>query len=255
MRSEAVRRLNEAQAAAERDLDELGSIYGQRHPNYVRVQERVAQLRANLEAVRKDGDLAGALDSQIGPSFIAADVVAIPSSLDPRMVIGLGALAGLALGVWLSLRRAGPSVDEMREGARRGTNQGGRITRHRAAVGARSPAAVVCAYSLRQPPQTRITVSAAPPSCRARKRPPPPIDRCAAPSKQPQAARDRSLRGDEMGAQPGQFGKTARGVGIPLLKRLQFAGDDRFESEPLFMAHTAACVRLCSRSLRKIALM
>jgi capsular polysaccharide biosynthesis protein len=115
LRSEVVERLKEAQAAAERDLDELGSTYGKLHPNYLRGQERVAQLQANLEAVRKDGDLAASLDSQIGPSFIPADVVAIPSSFNPRMVIGLGALAGLALGVWLSLRRAGAPVDEMRD--------------------------------------------------------------------------------------------------------------------------------------------
>jgi len=112
LRSEVVERLKEAQAAAERDLDELGSTYGKLHPNYLRGQERVAKLQANLEAVRRDTDLAASLDSQIGPSFIPADVVAIPSSPNPRIVIGLGALAGLALGVWLSLRRTGASIDE-----------------------------------------------------------------------------------------------------------------------------------------------
>ena len=113
LRSEIIEGLKEAQGVAERDLDELRSTYGKLHPNYLRGQERVAQLRAKLEAVRNDGDLAASLDSQFGPSFIPADVVATPSSPNPRTVIGLGALAGLAVGVWLSVRRARASADEV----------------------------------------------------------------------------------------------------------------------------------------------
>lgn len=115
MRGEVVQRLNEAQAAAERDLDELAATYGKRHPNYLRAQDRVAQVRADLEAVQKNGDLTASLNSQIGSSFIPADVVAVPSSPNPRTIIGLGALAGLALGAWLSLRRASASADEIRD--------------------------------------------------------------------------------------------------------------------------------------------
>lgn len=118
LRSEVIQRLNEARVGAEQDLDELASIYGIRHPNYLRGQERLEQLKANLEAARQNGELTALLDSEIGPSLIPADVVAIPSSPNPRIIIGLAALIGLAIGAWLALRPPGAAAVALRDAHR-----------------------------------------------------------------------------------------------------------------------------------------
>ncbi len=103
LRGQMLQQLADTQAAAERELTQLSSVYGVRHPSYVLARTRLDTLQNRLAALRDGPPDDDAVRLVIGQSFVAAEKTLIPSG--PRIILILGLTAGAALGVgiWLAL--------------------------------------------------------------------------------------------------------------------------------------------------------
>jgi uncharacterized protein involved in exopolysaccharide biosynthesis len=103
LRGQLMQQLADSQAAIERDLAQLASIYGVRHPNYAIGRARLENLQARLSALR-DGALADdAVRLVIGQSLVAAEKVLVPTGPNIMLILRLSAGAALAAGIWLAL--------------------------------------------------------------------------------------------------------------------------------------------------------
>jgi uncharacterized protein involved in exopolysaccharide biosynthesis len=102
LRGQRLQQLVDAQTAVERELAQLSSVYGVRHPNYVLARTRFENLQPHLNALR-DGSPAEYGANIIGQSFVAAEKVMVPSGPNIVSILGLAVGAGLAVGVWLAL--------------------------------------------------------------------------------------------------------------------------------------------------------
>jgi uncharacterized protein involved in exopolysaccharide biosynthesis len=106
LRGQMLQQLADTQAAAERELTQLSSIYGVRHPSYVLARTRLDTLQNRLTALRDgppDDDTVGLV---IGQSFVAAEKTFVPSGPPIILILGLTAGAALGVGIWLTLRLA-----------------------------------------------------------------------------------------------------------------------------------------------------
>lgn len=106
LRGQMLQQLAETQASAERELTELSSVYGARHPSYVLARTRLDTLQNRLTTLRDGPPDDDTVRLVIGQSFVAAEKTLVPSG--PRIILILGLTAGAALGVgiWLALRLA-----------------------------------------------------------------------------------------------------------------------------------------------------
>ena len=106
LRGELLQQLTDAQVSAERDLNQLSSVYGVRHPNYVTGRTRLEHWDARLSALR--GLPADDVVKLVrGQSLLAAQKVMVPSGPNITLILGLTIAAALGVGIWLA-RRLGP---------------------------------------------------------------------------------------------------------------------------------------------------
>jgi capsular polysaccharide biosynthesis protein len=106
LRGQLLQQLTDAQVSAERDLNQLSSVYGVRHPNYVNGRTRLEHWDARLSAVR--GLPADDVVKLVrGLSLLAAQKVMVPSGPNITLILGLTIAAALGVGIWLA-RRLGP---------------------------------------------------------------------------------------------------------------------------------------------------
>jgi Chain length determinant protein len=103
LRGLLLQQLTDAQVSAERSLNQLSSIYGVRHPNYVSGRTSLEYWDARLSALRElpADDVVKLVR---GPSFLAAQKVMLPSGPNITLVLGLTIAVALGLGIWLALR-------------------------------------------------------------------------------------------------------------------------------------------------------
>lgn len=109
LRSRGLNDLTEAEANAERELANISSIYGGRHPNYLQSRTRLEEARARLRALR----VASAEDLLMlapGTSLLPAGKFLIPSGPDSKSILGLVVVAALAAGIWLARYRYSPHL-------------------------------------------------------------------------------------------------------------------------------------------------
>jgi capsular polysaccharide biosynthesis protein len=114
LRGQMLQQTSEIQTAAERELNQLSSVYGVHHPNYILARARLETLQSHLTALRSGPSDADTVRHVIGQSFIAAEKSSLPSGPSIILVLGLTAGAALSLGIWLTLwlaRRRRPGVD------------------------------------------------------------------------------------------------------------------------------------------------
>lgn len=105
-RGQMLQQLTDTRAAAERELAQLSSVYGVRHPSYVLARTRLDTLENRLTALRNqppDDDTVGLVTGQ---SFVAAEQTFVPSGPPIILVLGLTAGAALGVGIWQALRLA-----------------------------------------------------------------------------------------------------------------------------------------------------
>jgi uncharacterized protein involved in exopolysaccharide biosynthesis len=103
LRGQMLQQLSDSQAAAERELNQISSVYGVRHPSYVLARTRLDTLQNRLAALRDgppDDDTAKMV---IGQSFVAAERTLFPSGPPIILILGLTAGAALGVGIWLAL--------------------------------------------------------------------------------------------------------------------------------------------------------
>jgi uncharacterized protein involved in exopolysaccharide biosynthesis len=103
LRGQTLQQTVDGQATAERELTQLSSIYGDRHPAYIRGLARLEELQAHLDALRDGSPVEDAAKRVMGQSFVAAEEVMVPSGPNVVAILGLAAVAALALGIWLAL--------------------------------------------------------------------------------------------------------------------------------------------------------
>jgi uncharacterized protein involved in exopolysaccharide biosynthesis len=103
LRGQFVQQLADSQAAVQRELAQLASIYGVRHPNYVLGRTKLESLQARLSELRSGSLADEAVKLVIGQSFVAAEKVLVPTGPNIVLILGLTAGAALACGIWLAL--------------------------------------------------------------------------------------------------------------------------------------------------------
>jgi len=103
LRGQLLQQLTDAQVSAERDLNQLSSVYGVRHPNYVNGRTRLEHWDARLSALR--GLPADDVVKLVrGLSLLAAQKVMVPSGPNITLILGLTIAAALGVGIWLAWR-------------------------------------------------------------------------------------------------------------------------------------------------------
>jgi uncharacterized protein involved in exopolysaccharide biosynthesis len=103
LRGNAKQLLADEQAGVERELAQLSSVYGAKHPGYVRNRTKLENLEARLSALRDGSRAEDASGFVTGQSFIAAEKVTVPSGPNLRLILGLTVGAAFVVGAWLAL--------------------------------------------------------------------------------------------------------------------------------------------------------
>jgi len=103
LRGQMLQQLADAQAAVERELAQLSSVYGVRHPNYVLGRAKLENLQARLTALRDGSPADDTVKLVMGQSLVAAEKVMVPSGPNIILILGLAVGAALAVGIWLAL--------------------------------------------------------------------------------------------------------------------------------------------------------
>jgi uncharacterized protein involved in exopolysaccharide biosynthesis len=114
LRGQLLQQMTESYTAAERQMSEMSSVYGVRHPFYQSGETKLESLRLRLRALREEPFEESVASHVTGQSFVAAQKVMIPSGPNILTVLGVSAVAELGLGACLVLkpwqrRRAAPS--------------------------------------------------------------------------------------------------------------------------------------------------
>src|SRR5260370_17924858 len=88
LRGQLLQQLTDAQVSAERDLNQLSSVYGVRHPNYVNGRTRLEHWDARLSALR--GLPADDMVKLVrGMSLLAAQKAMVPSGPHTTLLLRL----------------------------------------------------------------------------------------------------------------------------------------------------------------------
>jgi uncharacterized protein involved in exopolysaccharide biosynthesis len=103
LRGQMVQQLADTQGAVERELNQLSSIYGERHPNYILSRTRLDNLKTRLRALREILPAEDGATLMTGQSFVAAEKVTVPSSPNIILILGLTVGAALVTAIWLAL--------------------------------------------------------------------------------------------------------------------------------------------------------
>jgi len=103
LRGQILQQLTDAQAALERELAQLSSVYGVRHPNYVLGRARLEKLQARLATLRDGSGANDDVELAIGQSFLPAEKLMVPSGPNIPLVLGVAIGAGLAVAFGLAL--------------------------------------------------------------------------------------------------------------------------------------------------------
>jgi hypothetical protein len=106
LRGQLLQQLSDAQAAAERELNQLSSVYGVRHPSYILARMRLDSLQDRLTALRDGPPNDDTVRLVLGQSFVAAERILVPSGPPIILILGLTAGAALGVGIWLALQLA-----------------------------------------------------------------------------------------------------------------------------------------------------
>jgi uncharacterized protein involved in exopolysaccharide biosynthesis len=104
LRGQLLQQVTDSYAAAEREMSEISSIYGVRHPTYQSRQTKLDGLRLRLRAMREEPFDEAVASRVTGQSLVAAQKVMIPSGPNILLVLGLTAVAALGVGAWLALQ-------------------------------------------------------------------------------------------------------------------------------------------------------
>jgi hypothetical protein len=110
LRGQMLQQLADTQAAAKRELTQLSSVYGVRHPSYVLARTRLDTLQNRLTALRDGPPDDDAVKLVIGQSFVAAEKTLVPSGPNIILILGLTAGAALGVGIWLALLAANAAM-------------------------------------------------------------------------------------------------------------------------------------------------
>ncbi|NOJ43330.1 Wzz/FepE/Etk N-terminal domain-containing protein [Bradyrhizobium australiense] len=103
LRGQMLQQFSDSQAAAERELFQLSSIYGVRHPSYALARTRLDALENRLIALRDAAPDDDTVRLVIGQSFVAAKKTLLPSGPPIISILVLTAGAALCLGMCLAL--------------------------------------------------------------------------------------------------------------------------------------------------------
>ena len=103
LRGQMTQQLTEAQAVLERELAQLSSVYGARHPNYVLARKKLEDLKARVNALRDGSSAEDTVKLVMGQSFVAAEKVMVPSGPNITLILVLAVVFALGLGVGLAL--------------------------------------------------------------------------------------------------------------------------------------------------------
>jgi uncharacterized protein involved in exopolysaccharide biosynthesis len=117
LRGQLLQQLSDTQSAAERELTQLSSVYGVRHPSYVLARTKLDTLQNRLTALRDGPPDDDTVRFVLGQSFVAAERILVPSGPPIILILGLTAGAALGIGTWLALwlarARAQPRLDKL----------------------------------------------------------------------------------------------------------------------------------------------
>jgi uncharacterized protein involved in exopolysaccharide biosynthesis len=115
LRGQMLQQLSDTQAAAERELNQLSSVYGVRHPSYVLARTRLDTLQNRLIALRDGPPDDDTVRLVIGQSYVAGERTLVPSGPPIILILGLTAGAALGVGMWLALwlARRQPRLDKL----------------------------------------------------------------------------------------------------------------------------------------------
>jgi hypothetical protein len=103
LRGQLLQQLSDTQSAAERELTQLSSVYGVRHPSYVIARTKLDTLQNRLTALRDGPPDDDTVRLVLGQSFVAAERTLVPSGPPIILILGLTAGAALGIGMWLAL--------------------------------------------------------------------------------------------------------------------------------------------------------
>jgi uncharacterized protein involved in exopolysaccharide biosynthesis len=93
----ALQRLNEQRASAQAALSDLITTLGERHPSVTRARVKLAGVEAQLEAEKLNSK------SAASGSVMAAQAIAVPSSPNPQLLVGIALLVGLIAGIVIAV--------------------------------------------------------------------------------------------------------------------------------------------------------
>jgi uncharacterized protein involved in exopolysaccharide biosynthesis len=96
-----LQKLDEQRAIAEAALFELIGTLGERHPNVARARAKLAGAETLLAAEKRDRSRQ--VESTTSESVIAAEAIAVPSSPNPPLIIGMALVLGLVAGVGIAV--------------------------------------------------------------------------------------------------------------------------------------------------------
>ena len=106
LRYRALEEITATTIAADRELAEVASVFGERHPKFLRARARAEGVRSVADALRRASSAAEVIRLAPGPRILLAGRAGVLSGPDITLVIGLSAVVGLVVGLWMSHRNA-----------------------------------------------------------------------------------------------------------------------------------------------------
>jgi uncharacterized protein involved in exopolysaccharide biosynthesis len=105
LRSQMLEQMSDEEVAAERERVELSSVYGPRHPTYLRSETKLQQIKARLKVLRDGSSGEEWVRFVAGQSLILAHKVTIPSGTGTKVLLIVPAGVSLLAGTFVLLRR------------------------------------------------------------------------------------------------------------------------------------------------------
>jgi uncharacterized protein involved in exopolysaccharide biosynthesis len=102
LRGQLLQQMTDAYAAVEREVAELSSVYGVRHPSYLSGRTRLERLQGGLRDLREGAPSEDLVKLVVGQSLLPAQKVMVPSGPNLLLVLALTGGAALGAGAWLA---------------------------------------------------------------------------------------------------------------------------------------------------------